>query len=86
VPSGHDLPGLVGECFPSVSAAVDDIVEKFELLPFAFPAVARITAAAANALSMISSSILLLLVSVPPAPSVADALERRVKLAVHRAI
>jgi hypothetical protein len=80
VPSGHDLPGLVGEVF---SAAVDDIVEKFELLPFAFPAVARITAAATNALRIISCSILLLLVSVPPPPSVADALERRVKLVRH---
>src|SRR4030095_6069781 len=27
---GHDLPGLVDECVPSVAAVVDDIVEGFE--------------------------------------------------------
>ena len=27
---GHDLPGLVGECVPSVAAVVDDIIEGFE--------------------------------------------------------
>ena len=27
---GHDLPGLIDECVPSVAAVVDDIVEGFE--------------------------------------------------------
>jgi hypothetical protein len=27
---GHNLPGLVDECVPTVAAVVDDIVEGFE--------------------------------------------------------
>jgi hypothetical protein len=27
---GHDFPGLVDECVPSVAAVIDDIVEGFE--------------------------------------------------------
>src|SRR5262245_10034824 len=53
------------------------------LLPFALPAIARIISAAANAIRMISFSICVLLVCVSPPPSVAHALERRVKLAVY---
>jgi hypothetical protein len=53
------------------------------LLPFALPAIARIISAATNAIRMISFSVCVLLVCVSPPPSVAHALERRVKLAVY---
>ena len=63
---------------PSLSVMTDDT-----LLPFALPAVVRITAATTNAIRIISFSIFLLLVCVRPPPSVAHAFKRWVELAVH---